>query len=58
MQNLYSAFHDWRARLFQNLARVETQTLETLRADMQRTLEQIETEIQRRATKSARSADK
>lgn len=47
--NLYSAFHDWRAHLLQDLQRVEMDTLRTLRGDMARTLEAIDREIARRA---------
>lgn len=48
MQNIYAMFHDWRARLFQDMQRIETQTLATLRQDMQRTLEKIDAELERR----------
>lgn len=47
--NLYSRFHDWRARLYQQLADTDTDFLTALRADMARTLEDIERELERRA---------
>jgi len=48
MQNIYATFHDWRARLFQDLHHIENATLETLRQDMQRTLKTIDAELERR----------
>ena len=46
---IYSAFHDWRARLFDALAnhKVSADVLRTLRADMLRTIEAIDRELER-----------
>lgn len=48
--NLYSRFHDWRARLYQQLADMETDFLTALRSDLAQTLERINAEIARRET--------
>lgn len=47
--NLYSRFHDWRARFYQQLADMDTDFLTALRGDMARTLERIDRELERRA---------
>jgi len=46
---IYSAFHDWRARLFDAIARraLSVEMLRVLRADMLRTIEAIDRELER-----------
>ena len=46
---IYSAFHDWSARLFDAIARraLSVEMLRVLRADMLRTIEAIDRELER-----------
>lgn len=44
-QQVYLAFHDWRARLDTDLDRLSADYLRSLHTDMQRTLEHIEQEL-------------
>jgi hypothetical protein len=44
-EGVYLAFHDWRARLDNDLDRLRTDYLRSLHTDMQRTLAQIEHEL-------------
>jgi hypothetical protein len=44
-EQVYLAFHDWRARLDNDLDRLSTHYLQSLHTDIQRTLAHIEHEL-------------
>jgi hypothetical protein len=57
-EQVYLAFHDWRARLDNDLDRLRTDYLRSLHTDIQRTLAHIEQELAtRRQTDRAEQAE-
>jgi hypothetical protein len=54
-KRLYQAFHDWRAKLYNDLHRLDADYLRALRADMQQVLDQVDHEVARRG--SGRAVD-
>jgi len=53
-EQLYLAFHDWRARLERELDRLETDYLQALRVDMQRAVDHIERQLAARSAAAHR----
>ena len=53
-EQVYLAFHDWRARLDTELDRLDTDYLQSLCTDMQRALAHIERELATRAAAARR----